>query len=131
MVQAVLPDVRVGVLGDWKRCRTLICVFDDIEARVVDRGEIEFGVNVAHPRRRRRDRTFKYLLESSAFSQAQYFGSTWADVLRIEFEYGYLGKLRRIADLAVRDHRWASPPRNHVRSDVPDNGIGSLARRDQ
>ncbi len=50
MIQAVLPDVRVDILGDRKRCRTLICVFDDIEARVVDRGEIEFRVDIAQPR---------------------------------------------------------------------------------
>jgi len=46
MVQAVLPDVRVGILGDGKGRRTLTRVLDDIEARVLDRSEVEFRIDV-------------------------------------------------------------------------------------
>ena len=51
MVQAVLPDVCVHVLGDGEGRRTLACVLDDIEAGVVNRSEVEFRIGVTQPGR--------------------------------------------------------------------------------
>ena len=42
MIQAVLPDLRVSVLRDREGCGPLVCVLDDIQAGIFDRGEVEF-----------------------------------------------------------------------------------------
>ena len=49
MVQAVLPDVSVGVLGDGEGRGTLVCVLDYIKAGVLNRGEVEFRIDVPQP----------------------------------------------------------------------------------
>lgn len=42
MVQAVLLDVRVSVVGNRKRRRSLVRVFDDVKSGVLHPGEVEF-----------------------------------------------------------------------------------------
>jgi hypothetical protein len=70
MVEAVLPDVGVSIGGDGKGRRALIGVFDDIEAGILDRGEVEFRIYVAQPGRGRRNRALKDLLVRSFLGQA-------------------------------------------------------------
>ena len=131
MVQAVLPDIGVSFVGDGEGRSTLVCVLDDVQSGLLDRSEVEFRIDVAQPGRCRRDRALEHLLVRSVLHQAQHFGPLRGVVLRIEFENRHLGEARRITDLAVRDHGWPRPVRNHVRPDVPHDGTGSLARRDQ
>jgi hypothetical protein len=61
-VEAGLPGVAVDIGGDGEEVGSLAGVVDDVEAGIVDGGEVELGVFVAEPRGGRGDRAFEDLL---------------------------------------------------------------------
>ena len=67
MIQAVLPDVGVSVFGNWEGRGALAAIFDDVEAGIFYRGEVEFRIHVAQPGRCRRDGALEDLLVRAVF----------------------------------------------------------------